>query len=123
MRIRDRFPHDSMAWHIAWRTHETHRSARFCLRYRFPLTRAARLFVRSTMPYGAITGGTDCDGMRYAGSSLHWTRKAAQRAVDSAYDCAEGPCYGNVISGREAREFERNYEPDTRDRFAEQMGY
>ena len=42
--------------------------------------------------------------------------------VDS-YDSAEGPHGAEVVTGGEAREWERGHEPDTRDRFAEAMNY
>ncbi len=73
--------------------------------------------------WAEISGGTDCDGMRYAGVSFHWCWRDAQAALDASYDNAEGPHGGQVVSGREGREWEAGYVPDTRDRYAERMGY
>ena len=73
--------------------------------------------------YACISGGTDCDGMEYAGVSFHWTRSSAQQSLDAGWDGAEGPYGGSVVSGAEGREWADSYEPDTRDRFAESMNY
>jgi hypothetical protein len=87
------------------------------------LTRAMHRAADAAKPYGVISGGTDCDGMRYASASLHWTAAGAVAAREWAYEGAEGPCGAVIVSGTEAREWRRAYEPDTRDRFAEAMGY
>jgi len=93
------------------------------LRYRSPWVRAYRAIAYRLKPHGVISGGTDCDGMRYAGADLFWTYAAAQECADSVADWADGPCGASVVSGSEAREWEYHHRPDTRDRFAERMGY
>ena len=123
MTIREMFPRDSIGWQIAWRTHEIKEGIIFRAKYRSPVVRACRALARSIKPWGVISGGTDCDGMRYAGMSLHWTRKAAELSAKDSYNGAEGPHGADVVTGREAREWEAGYEPDTRDRYAESMGY
>ena len=73
--------------------------------------------------HAVISGGTDCDGMRYSGVSFHWTWKGADLARDDFFVGVEGRCGARIESGREGREWRRGYEPDTRDRFAEAMNY
>ena len=107
---------------IVWRFREEYREFPWRLRRTF-VAKAIRRIVRSLKPWGVISGGTDCDGMRYAGAGLYWTRGAADASAEQSYDHAEGPHGARVVKGAEAREFERSYEPDTRDRFAERMGY
>jgi hypothetical protein len=121
--IRSLCTRDSLAWRIAWRTYEIKSNILYNARYRSPVVRAFRLAAHNLKPYGVIGGGTDCDGMRYAGMSLHWTRAAADAAVEWGYEGAEGPCGYEVVTGREAREWEAAYEDDTRDRYAESMNY
>jgi hypothetical protein len=95
----------------------------FRARYRSPVVRAFRALARSLKPWGWIGGGTDCDGMRYAGMELFWTRAAADASCEQSYEWAEGPYGAEVVTGREAREWEDGFEPDTRDRYAEAMNY
>jgi len=71
----------------------------------------------------AITWGVDCDGMHWTGFYFCWTRKAAQSWVDHTYHWADGPTWHDIVGGKEGRKAEAEHEPDTRDRFAEQMGY
>ena len=73
--------------------------------------------------WGVVTSGTDCDGMRYCTFSYHWTLAAAQADADESYYHAEGPHRADVVTGWECRGYEIDHEPDTRDRFAESMGY
>jgi len=123
MTLRSRFEPDTLGWRVAWRTYEIWSNILYRARYRSPVVRGCRELARLLKPWGEIGGGTDCDGMRYAGMSLHWTRAAAEAALEEGYDHAEGPYGGEVVTGREAREWEADYVPDTRDRFAEAMGY
>ena len=121
--IRSMFPRESLGWHLAWNAHEFKARVLDNARYRSPVVRACRALAHSLKPWGVISGGTDCDGMRYAGMSLHWTGKAAYLAAGESYDGAEGRHGARVTTGGEAREWEAAHEPDTRDRFAESMGY
>lgn len=73
--------------------------------------------------YCAITGGTDCDGMRHGSFDYFWTRAAADEWVDHIYEWADGPMSAEVVSGAEGRKLELQYVPDRRDRFAESMNY
>ena len=121
MALRYRFKRNTPRWHITWWTFEHTAHARHIaslLKYRVFLRAADRI-----KPWGIISGGTDCDGMRWASMSLCWTRKQAEEAAENPYEYADGPMTSTVVSGREARQWERDYEPDTRDRFAESMNY
>lgn len=123
MRIRNLFPRESIGWRIAWRSHEITSKIFHNAYYYSPVLRAFRALAYAAKPWGVISGGTDCDGMRYAGADVFWTHAAADFAAEESYNSAEGPHGAEVVSGREAREFSRDHEPDTRDRFAESMGY
>ncbi len=123
MALRHRLKQDTLGWRIAWRAHEGWSGIFYRARYHSPVVRSCRALVRLLKPWGEIGGGTDCDGMRYAGMSLHWTRAAAEAAIEEGYNHAEGLYGAEVVTGREAREWEDSYVPDTRDRFAESMGY
>ncbi len=120
MALRHRLKKDTLAWHLAWDAYETSSRVRQWFRtrkYRFNRT------LDRIKPFACIGGGTDCDGMRYAGVSFHWTRRDASLAEEAFYSDAEGPCGAEIVSGREGREWQADYEPDTRDRYAESMNY
>ena len=93
------------------------------LRYRSPWVRIFRAVSYRLKPYGVISGGTDCDGMHYAGMALFWTRGAAEASAEASGEGAEGPFSAEVVSGSLARQWQAEFVPDTRDRFAEKMGY
>lgn len=118
--LRLRLTHDTIAWKVAWTAYETSSKARQW--YRTRQYRIERALDR-VKPFACISGGTDCDGMRYAGVSFHWTRSDAALAEEAVYYDAECPCGARIVSGREGREWQADYESDTRDRFAEIMNY
>lgn len=87
-----------------------------------PLYRGRRL-LKQLFGYGLHTGGTDCDGMRWESFSYHWTAKACVEDLEHQYEWADGPMGGLIVNGWELRAYEAEYVPDTRDRYAEAMGY
>ncbi len=74
-------------------------------------------------PWGVILTWTDCDGMRGTSTYLHWSKAAAVAEIEEFAYHAEGPSFGELVTGRQLRKFAANFEPDTRDRFAEAEGY
>ena len=73
--------------------------------------------------YAAISSWVDCDGMRGSTVDWCWTLTGAASALCDQYDAAEGPGGGGVYTAREGRQWEADYVPDTRDRYAEAAGF
>lgn len=82
-------------------------------------------------PYAVWTSGTDCDGFRLGNVSFCWTRKEAQRELDSCYMWADGPMHGGIeflpmpFYRGKRMQLKANVEgwADSRDRYAEAAGY
>ena len=67
--LRSRFKRDTLGWRLAWNTYELWRwffgpIERVWWRQ---VLRRVDLVKRRLSRYAVISGGTDCDGMRYAG--------------------------------------------------------
>lgn len=114
---------DTRFFDLVWALVSLRREIAHNARYNSPVVRAIRALIFRVKPFGMIYGFTDCDGMRYGGADVYWTRAAAEASADATYDGAEGPGGCDVVTGAEAREFIAGYEPDTRDRYAEAMNY
>ena len=123
--LRSRFKRDTRGWRVTWRTYEI---------WRLFMNPVERVYWRQVLGridkirrrlsrYAVISGGTDCDGMRYAGVEFCRTKAQAVECADRSYDHAEGPHSAHIVSGAEGRDWQDSYVPDTRDRFAERMGY
>lgn len=119
--LRSRFRRNTIGWRVTWRAHETwDRQVQSRIgRWHYHLIRR----LQQSFGWACISGGSDCDGMRYAGVEYTWSRKQAEVARDAAYAGAEGPVGASIVRGSEGRTWEADYVPDTRDRFAERMGY
>lgn len=115
-----RFSDISLGRRVAYRTHEFLRN--LSLTVWRPYYRLCR-FITRYRPVALIMGGTDCDGMRWASCSYHYTRRGAEALADETYAWVDGPTSHEVLTSRQGRKWESEYEPDTRDRFAERMGY
>ncbi len=123
--LRSRFKRDTRGWRVTWRTYEI---------WRLFMNPVERIYWRQVLGridkikrrlsrYAVISGGTDCDGMRYAGVEFCRTKAQAEECAEQSYYHAEGPHSAHIVSGAEGREWQDSYVPDTRDRFAERMGY
>lgn len=123
--LRSHFKRDTLGWRVTWRTYEIWRA--FCNPvervYSRQVLRRVDGVKRQLSRYAVISGGSDCDGMRYAGVEFCRTKVQAEACAEASYAYAEGPHAAHVVSGAEGREWQASYVPDTRDRFAERMGY
>jgi len=69
--------------------------------------------------------GTDCDGMRWADVSWHWTLESADRYIEESSTWDDGPTRRYITTRKKAinNEAARNGWADGRDRYAEAAGY
>ena len=109
-----------MTYNIRWRIREINQAVRLFIWRRFYRANEA---LKGRFGVALISGGTDCDGMRWANCRFFWTRRGAQADLDGACEWADGPMGGEIVPGREGVAWEANYVTDTRDRFAEAAGY